>query len=117
MKILWRFLLLSSAIAIGGCAGINFHKSPVQPPGGLIYTHYKAPLTTNLHSTSRGSKIGVSQASFLREPFFGTSYAWGDASIQAAAIDGELTQIDYADYEFLQVLGLFSKLTVRVHGD
>ncbi len=115
MRVSWYFSLLFLSIVVGGCAGIS--PSVVQPPIGLIFTNYKAPLSTNLQATPAEGKVGTSGAFYFREPFLGTSYAWGDASIQAAAKNGNLTQIDYADYEFLQILGFFSKVTVRVHGN
>jgi hypothetical protein len=107
-------LLMGLSLMVVGCTMV---KAPVVPPGGLIFTNYKAPLTTNFQSTPQSSRVATSEAMFLREPFFGTTWAWGDASIQTAVRNSGMTTIHYADYEYLSVLGLFAKTTVRVHGD
>lgn len=114
MKRLELSLFMGFCLIVTGCAMV---KAPVAPPAGMIFTNYSAPLSTNFQSTPKGSRVGTSEAMYFREPFLGTTWAWGDASIQTAARNAGLTQINYADYEFLQVLGIFSKFTVRVRGD
>ncbi len=110
-------LIIACLFAVAGCA--NSLRAPVRPPGGLLFTNYQAPLTTNFSETSRGAKVGTGEAMYLRIPliFVNPDLAWGDASIQTAARNGGITTVQYADYEYLTVLGIFSKVTVRVHGD
>ncbi len=112
MKRMWPIIFLGMGLTMTGCV-----MASVAPPSGLIFTRYIAPLTTNFNATPRGSRVVTSEAMYLREPFFGSSWAWGDASIQAIARNSGLTQVYYADYEYLQVLGLFARVVVRVHGD
>jgi hypothetical protein len=44
-------------------------------------------------------------------------FAWGDASVAAAARDGGITTIRHADYEYLNVIGLYTSFTTVVRGD
>ena len=89
----------------------------VVPPPGVIFSHFHAPLTTQIDNPSPTTKSGTSESTFIREPFLGTSYSWGDVSIEAAAADGGVTEVVRADYEFLQVLGFFGVMRVTVHGN
>ena len=41
---------------------------------------------------------------------------WGDASIQTAARNGGITQIHYVDSQQLNILGIYSRNTIRVYG-
>ena len=40
-----------AALVLAGCATIQ---APVQPPGGLIYTHIRAPLSVDFSGQSAG---------------------------------------------------------------
>lgn len=73
----------------------------------------------DLNETSAGGDKGALGTHYVREPFLGTSYAWGDASTDSAAREGNLTRIDYIDYidyEYFQILGIYSKFSIRAHG-
>lgn len=106
------------AVAIMGLmvAGCAVH-APVVPPAGLLFTNYSAPISTNFEHTPRGSKVGVSQTTYFRDPFLGTSWAWSDGSVQRAARNGGLTTVNYVDYHFLSILGLIAIVNVRAYGD
>jgi hypothetical protein len=108
-------ILVLAGMTIAGC-GVSRTKGIVSPPIGLIFTHYKAPIAIDLSETPVGDMEGESGAHYLREPFFGTSYAWGDASTNSAAQEGRLPKIEYIDYEYFQILGLYSKFTIKAHG-
>ena len=97
-----------------GCA---LYRTPVIPPQGFLFSQYSAPLTIDFDKTQTGARVGKASTLWIREPFLGTSYAWEDASISAAARNGGIKKVYYADYEWLQVLGLFGRFTVVVHGD
>ena len=92
-------------------------KLPVMPPQGGIYTHVKMPLSTDFNATPVRERQGTAKTLYIREPYFGTSYSWGDASIEEAAREGRLKNVSYADAEFLGVLGLFGMFTVRAYGE
>ncbi len=93
-----------------GCAG--FLSAPVVPPLAFVYTGVEAPLDTELERTNLGSKRG--QASVVN--ILGI-VSTGDASAKAAAEDGGIQTIHHADYEFFNVLGVFSRYTTIVYGD
>lgn len=80
---------------------------------GCFYADIKIPLDTDVEQTSLGSKMG--QASM--QSILGL-VAWGDASTQAAAEDGELSTVNHMDQEFFSLLGfVYVRQTVIVYGD
>ena len=93
-----------------GCAG--FLTAPVVPPTAVIYTDMKAPMDVDLNSTSPGSKSGSAST----QNILGL-VSWGDASVEAAAADGGIGTVNHADYQFFNILGIYSKFTTVVHGD
>ena len=42
---------------------------------------------------------------------------WGDAALDTAAREAGITTIYYADYEWLEVLGVYRRATVCVYGE
>ena len=115
-KILRLCLIACSASLISGCAAFTF-KSEFKPPIGGLFTEIKAPLTINFDNTPVSEHYGESTALYFMEPFFGTSYAWEECSLESAAANGSIKSVDYADYEFFCILGLFARTTVRAYGD
>ncbi len=110
MKIIVVLALVGFACALlTGCAG--FVQAPVVPPFAFVYTHYGAPLDVDLQNTSINGKRGVAST----QNILGI-VAFGDASIKAAADDGRITTVEHVDYEFLNVLWVFSKFTTIVYG-
>lgn len=106
-----------------GCSAIRAYnpvlpwKAPVVPPGGIIYTHYKAPLTGDVSKVQVGDKTGTATTRYVVIPYSRLlSAGWADASIEEAAKQGGLTTVEFADYEGLSVLGVYGELTVTVHG-
>ena len=99
------------SFALTGCASFN---APVVPPTALIYTDYKVPLMTKFSGTEIGPKIGMAKTHYL---YIYLNFAWGDASIEEAAKKGNITKVNAADYEFMNVLGIYNELTVWVYGE
>lgn len=96
-------------LLLTGCAG---YSAPVVPSLAPVFTNTKAPLDIDLDETRLGSKVG--KASTTSVLFF----AFGDASIAAAARDGGITTIRHADYEYLNVFfGIYTSFTTVVRGD
>lgn len=94
--------------------------APVEPPSGALFAYYTAPLETNFEGTPTGSKVGYAQLHFLREPFSGYRVpivTLADASVREAARNAFIDTVHYADYEVLNVLGIYVQVTVRVAGD
>lgn len=117
----WRTAALGAAavaLALGSTACVA-PKAPVVPPTAFVYTQIKAPLQTDLRDADMQSeRMGESTARFLYIPFtWGlASFAWGDASTEKAAADGGIDEVQYSDYEFMSVLGVYAQTTIRAHG-
>ena len=77
-----------------------------------IVTDVKLPLDTDLNETKVHTKSGEST---LQSVLW--SVAWGDAGIQAAALDGGLRYVSHADQRVFSILGgLYYKYTTVVYG-
>jgi len=65
-----------------------------------------------------GQKKGTASTFYVRDPIFtGADLSWDDASIAAAAENGKLHSVYSADYEVIQILGVFGKFTVTAYGE
>jgi len=84
--------------------------APFLPPCGLVAIT-KAPL-----STDGNWKVGKRSGSSTAKCVLGL-YAWGDCSVTAAARAGELTRVDYLDYSYLNVIGIWQEVTVTAYGE
>jgi hypothetical protein len=121
--------VLASCLVSSGCLGIaptgalpvpllnSATVAPVIPPSGILFSNVHAPLTPQIDEPKATSKKGSVKTWYVREPFFLTSYAGGDVSIEAAAAEGGIKEVVHADYEILQVLGIFGSLRVTVYGN
>lgn len=133
---------MRSAIALAACLGLaaltgcaaasrsdtayralaKLH-APVIPPQGLFYTHLKAPIS--LEATDFGAKRGTAtseQIGLPPLPFYGLQtgldlFAWSDASLQAAAAAGGITEVEHVDYELTVVLFFYRRFTIEVYGN
>jgi hypothetical protein len=95
----------------------------VTPAKGILFTLYRAPMMCRMDAPGGipcGSdlKHGTTSAHgfVLPETFEILSIGWGDAQLDAAAREGGIQTIYYADYEFLEVLGIYRRATVHVYG-
>jgi len=80
---------------------------------GCIYTHVKVPYDTDLNQTKLGAKQGQASNKLILG-----LVAWGDASTQAAARNGGITQINHMDEEIFSILGfVYTETTTIVYGD
>ena len=115
LRLAGRLAALSVLLLTGGC----FHwTAPVKPPIGILYTHYRAPLSVESTSFVAGGPEGKSYTMAVREPYVtGQGVAWSEAAIQEAARQGGLKKVHYADYEILEVLSVYCKFTVHVYGE
>lgn len=85
--------------------------APVVPPVALVYSNIKAPLDVDVNETVLGSLRGEASATMILGLF-----SFGDAGLYAAAQNGRLETIDSADYEFVNVLGIYQRFTTIVYG-
>lgn len=97
-------ILLISAMLFSGCAFVG---SPVV---GGVYTDVYAPLAAT--SNSVGTKVGTAEATSILG-----IVATGDASINQAAKNGNITSISHVDYHATSILGVYATFTVMVYGE
>lgn len=116
---------MATLLTTTGCGMWSFHQAPVMPPVGFIYTDYKAPLqgkadwTLDYHNTEvNPGKVGTSTVHYVSFPFYPmlSVSVMDPASVQTAARNGGIKEVEYADYEFMQVLGVYSRFTVIAYG-
>jgi hypothetical protein len=84
----------------------------VVPPLGHAYSNVRAPLSINYNPTNVRQKFGKSESVSILG-----LVATGDASTQAAATNGGISRIDYADYAYYNVLGVFQRYITIVYGE
>ena len=93
------------------CAGLcGCVSAPFQPPCGML-SATRAPLSTD-GNWKAGLKSGEASAKCVLG-----LYAWGDCSVTAAAREGGLKRVDYLDYEYDNVIGIWQKVTVTAYGE
>lgn len=109
-KRLSALLLPAALLILTGCAG--FTKAPVEPPPAFVVRNVTAPLTTEFTEADvAGLRSGESSAINILG-----FVSVGDCGIRAAAEDGGLKTVEFADYSDFNVLCVFQKTTVRVYG-
>jgi hypothetical protein len=96
-----------------GCVTLE---APVIPPRGILFTHFKAPLDLNFKNTDLGKKRGIGETMWIKEPFFGTTWGFGNVAIKNAAAEYGINEMDYVDYEYMNVLGVFQEVKIIPHG-
>ena len=115
-----RLILAAATVglaALVGCTPLDW-RAPVQPPRGALFTAYSAPITTDFADTPVQGRTGEASTLYVRIPVSSLlQFAFGDASLETAARRAGISQIHYADYEILEVLGVFGEFKVRVHGE
>jgi hypothetical protein len=117
MKTLIALLLLPAVVLLGGC-GRMIHQTPIRPPMGVIFSQYKAPLTTDVEKTEIKTAVGSASTQYLLIPIVGAlTFSWDRCDIEEAARQGGLKVVHHADYELFNVLGIYQKFTVHAYGE
>lgn len=107
--------------------------SPVMPPYGVLFTYHRAPLISKFDRSSTPAnsifekRPGTSETFYFGIPRVGGIYdivslsilsvSWGDLSLDAAAKNGRLNKIYYADYETYSVFTIFTRVRIYAYGD
>ena len=103
-----------SLLVLCGCMA---HQSEFAPPPGVLFSSYKAPLLIDFDESSVSRESGNASTECFSVP--GTygllSFAWDDCSLDTAAKNGRLGNVGTADYEFLNIWGIYAKTTVHVY--
>ena len=99
------FILL---ITLVGCVS---YRAPVMPPTAN-FSNFQAPVDVTFNDTVIGPKIGESG---ITSAIFGL-FSFGDASVYAAAIQGNITRIDHIEYAYTNILGIVTFYKTKVYG-
>jgi hypothetical protein len=105
-------LLLSFFVLTSGCAALTGGAGGV--PHGSILTDVKGPTATQ-HFEMAVQAGELKRGTASAEGYLGL-VAQGDASIQAAAEDGGITNIHHVDFNTRSILGLYVEHTTIVYG-
>ena len=97
-------VVLLAVFFLSGCA------MTMTPATGGLYSDVKGPCIATSNATY--SKMGTSKA----QSILGW-VALGDASIDAAMKDGNITKVHHVDYHCKSFLGIYAELTVFVYGE
>ena len=98
-------VILFIAFVLSGCAMVQ---SPVS--NGLFFTAVSGPATVTANNVY--SKVGRSSCRSILGVV-----STGDASINAAMINGGISKIHHVDYKSTSVLGVFATFTTIVYGE
>jgi len=105
-------LLGLSLLVLCGCVQPRSEFAP--PPG--IFASYKAPLLIQYDEAAVSRERGSASSEYLYEPLLTkVNLSWGDCSLNRAAEKGRFNRVGAADYEFLNILGIYAKTTVHVY--
>lgn len=109
MKKLMLLAGMAALLMSTGCIGYN---APVVPPVGLLFENVSAPLDADMNVTQVHQKKGTAGSISILWLF-----AFGDCSTNAAARDGNVQTIHYADYSYMNVIGVYQSFKVSVYGE
>jgi hypothetical protein len=104
--VIYLVLCLFSTVLLAGCAAMA-----VSPTTGFLYTEIKAPITATSNS-GPAEKVGKAVCTSILG-----LVSTGDASIQAAMLDGKITKIHHVDYHSTNILGIYAVFEVIVYGE
>lgn len=98
-------------LTTNGCVVLQ---APVVPPQGILFTNYQAPLDYDQDATKVNYelKVGRSSSSCILGLL-----AFGDSSIAAAALDGDIKVAHTADYEYTNFLFIYQQYSTIVRGE
>lgn len=106
------------AISAVGCAPII--QTPVQPYTGAWYNNNGFPVDINYDHTTNGApqptEIGTKSGSSKSHQILFLA-AWGDASVQSAAAEGNIKRVDHVDAKLFNILGVYSNYELVVKGE
>lgn len=112
-------VLITFSLTLVGCA-MNY-AAPIGPPQGLFITTIKAPLTTDFKGTDIGGatiKASKKEIYYFRDIIFtGLDFSWGTADIPEIARQAGIKEVTCAEYELLNILGVYAQFTVHVYGN
>lgn len=120
-RIFLIFFLIILLVGATGCTFLVNYQAPVVPPRVALIETYKAPLMTNFNYTNV-DKGNIIKASSSKTLYFhdilitGMNFSWDDVAIPEIARKGGIKNITYADYEVVNILGVYMHFQVNVYG-
>jgi len=109
MRALMLIFVCIILTSISGCSA--FFRAPVVPPTASVFTDIECPIDVNFNNTTIGPKKGMSQSVGILGLL-----AFGDASVKAAAQEGNITTVDHIGYKFTNILGIVSFYKTIAYG-
>ena len=103
---------LAAAMAAVLLGMVACYSAPIMPPVGVVYANVNAPESLGITGQDLGTLRGKSSTVSILGLF-----AWGDASVKAAASAGNITNLKHIDYEFFNILGVYQRFTTVAYGD
>ncbi len=109
-------LLAVLAVWLTGCVA---YRAPFMVPRGAIFSKTRAPLGLDFDHVPVAAASGSASLYYVDIPQGRgmANIAWDESAIARAAAAGNLRTVAYADYEYLQVLGVFCRMTVTAYGE
>jgi len=109
----------------GNEASSGLPRAPVRPPWGFIFTQYSAPLDYEFNKGGTPTPTGMTMRKGSSESHFVMlwpissllSVGVGDSDFDNAVKDGNLSTVHYADYEYMNILFLYTRTKVHVYGE
>lgn len=118
--------LAGLALAVAMTTGCVDYEAPVQPPPGAIYGRVSAPLILpDREAAAIDLNECESKVRYVRVPFSFSSFvagssplsvSWGMMDVQTALDSMGFEKIVYADYEILNVLGVYAEMKITAYG-
>jgi len=119
MKKIWVHLtpliLILCITVLTGCVSpvlLEVVKAPVVPPSGGIFTSISSPYTGD-HDKPIGSKCGESSCRSILFNLF----AFGDCSVDGAAREVNLKEVDYIGYSYTNIFWLYMGWETKACGE
>jgi hypothetical protein len=96
-------VVLAASICFMGCASSY--------PVGTLYTELKLPVAV-ADSNGKSLKVGTAECQSIL-----SLVAQGDASIEAAKKNGNITKVHHVDWEVKNIMGIIGNYKVTVYGE
>lgn len=110
MKRFYPYILLSILIfTVSGCGHY-----------GLIYSHVKHPLDTNMEKTPvqiKSAEGSIRHVIVITQAGICFQLAWSSAAIEEIAQKNGIRKVFYTDLEETRILSLFHTYTVHIYGE
>ena len=100
-------ILILCLVAFTGCI-----KAPTVPPIGGTFSQISSPYSGDLNKPI-GSECG--EASCKSVLFY--LFAFGDCSVDAAARNGDLEEVNYIGYNYTNIISIYTDMETKACGE